>query len=401
MLYFFIKNPLYIFNIGFILLGIIFNKPAYAQQRIDATMTVAGEKREFIVFKPSGTVPMGGYPLVFMLHGTNQDGNLFYNYSKWKEIAEREKFIVVFPTALVYCTTEGIVTKWSHGNTASVLCPGDTMRSDIPFFYKMIDTIAATIPINLKKIYATGFSSGGTMVPKLSIDMPGVFAAVGCGSGNLDDRDSFPMNPKVPTWAIRGTHDHGFLDQLGRPCPFNDSALLYNAVRLKNHLGSMGLTNQYLKDSTEYAIHYNFTKTLPGEAPAFFRWSIYFGLEHEYFNGSNYLSQLPNPPIEAELFWDFFKNVSILNSNHDTYKIGDLRCYPNPATQHMQIEFPSAPVESSGILRIFDVRGKKILEKEILEQKIITLDKSLFGLGVYLVQWQSKNHVYTQKILFQ
>ncbi|MBK7695637.1 MAG: hypothetical protein IPI30_15400 [Saprospiraceae bacterium] len=95
----------------------------YAQQWIDASMLVNRELREFVIFKPSGNSPSGGYPLVFMLHGSNQSGPQFYNISGWKEVAEREKFIVVFPTALIYCTTEGVQTKWSHGNTYSVLCP--------------------------------------------------------------------------------------------------------------------------------------------------------------------------------------------------------------------------------------------------------------------------------------
>ncbi|MBK6821843.1 MAG: hypothetical protein IPG87_02190 [Saprospiraceae bacterium] len=129
----------------------------YAQQWIDASMLVNRELREFVIFKPSGNPPSGGYPLVFMLHGSNQSGPQFYNISGWKEVAEREKFIVVFPTALIYCTTEGVQTKWSHGNTYSVLCPGDTLRDDIPFFYKMIDTISSIVPINQKKYMRPDF----------------------------------------------------------------------------------------------------------------------------------------------------------------------------------------------------------------------------------------------------
>lgn len=82
-----------------------------AQERLEATLFVNNETRNLVIFKPSGIPPPGGYPLVFMLHGTNQSGSQFYNISGWKEVAEREKFIVVFPTALIYCTTEGIVTK--------------------------------------------------------------------------------------------------------------------------------------------------------------------------------------------------------------------------------------------------------------------------------------------------
>ncbi len=390
-------------SIFFTLLFVIFSgliSRTYSQQRIDATILVANELRELVVYKPSGNAPMGGYPLVFMLHGTNQTGPQFYNISGWKEVAEREKFIVVFPTALIYCTTEGVFTKWSQGNTAGILCPGDTLRSDIPFFYKMIDTIATLIPINLKKVYATGFSSGGTMVPKLSIDMPGVFAAVGCGSGNLDDRDSFPMNPKVPTWAIRGTHDHGFLDRLGRPCPFNDSSLYYNASNLKNHLGSMGLTNQHSKDSAEYAIHYTFTKTLPGESPAFFRWSIYLGLEHEYFNGINYLTQLANPPIEAELFWDFFKNVSLISETDHSKTVNQIYIYPNPSTDKIQIVIPSDWEASQLEMRLYSLTGKLVFNKKVDIHSSIELNKSDCGTGIFILEILNNNKIFRNRVLF-
>lgn len=372
-----------------------------SQERIDAKLFINNELRELVIFKPSGSPPAGGYPLVFMLHGSNQSGPQFYNISGWKEVAEKEKFIVVFPTALIYCTTEGVQTKWSEGNTLSILCPGDTLRDDIPFFYKMIDTISAIIPINANKIYASGFSGGGTMVPKLTINMPGVFAAVGCGSGNLDERDIKPMNPKVPTWAIRGTHDHNFIDRLGRPCPFNDTAVALNSNNLSNHLSAMGLSWNYSKDSNAYAIHYTFTDPLPGESKAFFRWSIFYGLEHEYFNGTNYLNQLPNPPIEAELFWEFFKSVSRISSTENKNDNSSLLIYPNPATDEINIRF-STPMDSPiKTLKVFNVMGQQIYKLQQPLTSPITLNKSIIGSGIFLLQITTARQKINRRIIFE
>lgn len=371
-----------------------------AQERLEATLFVNNETRNLVIFKPSGIPPPGGYPLVFMLHGTNQSGSQFYNISGWKEVAEREKFIVVFPTALIYCTTEGIVTKWSHGNTLSLLCPGDTLRDDIPFFYKMIDTISSVIPINSKKIFACGFSSGGTMVPKLTIKMPGVFAAAACGSGNLDSKDSMPMNPKVPTWAIRGTHDHNFIEKLGRPCPFNDTSLAFNAAQINPHLGSMGLSSTYKKDSNSYYINYTFTEPLPNEAPTFFRWSIFYGLEHEFFNGINYLSNIPNPPIEAELFWEFFKTASIINSTDKGQKGPSIIIFPNPSTDEIQIKIPKyldSPIKS---LQLFDAMGQMIYSQTIHSMDEVNLKKSQFGKGIYFLKLNNSSQSFASKFIF-
>ncbi|MBK6571508.1 MAG: T9SS type A sorting domain-containing protein [Saprospiraceae bacterium] len=372
----------------------------YAQQWIDASMLVNRELREFVIFKPSGNPPSGGYPLVFMLHGSNQSGPQFYNISGWKEVAEREKFIVVFPTALIYCTTEGVQTKWSHGNTYSVLCPGDTLRDDIPFFYKMIDTISSIVPINQKKIYATGFSSGGTMVPKLTIEMPGVFAAAGCGSGNLDERDTKPMKPKVPTWAIRGTHDHSFIDRTGRPCPFNDTALVVNSNNLSNHLTSMGLSWNFSKDSNAYSIHYNFTDPLPGESKTFFRWSIFYGLEHLYFNGSNYLNQLPNPPIEAELFWEFFKTVSLINSTENNERPSMVTIYPNPSSESINILYSEDPAGDAQMLNLYNMTGQLVFKKLIQPNELVVIHISSIGSGIFILQLASRKQKIVRKIIF-
>jgi hypothetical protein len=47
---------------------------ADSQTRVDYKFKFDGVDREFIVSKPSGPVPSGGYPMVMMLHGTTGDG---------------------------------------------------------------------------------------------------------------------------------------------------------------------------------------------------------------------------------------------------------------------------------------------------------------------------------------
>ncbi|MGB3226390.1 MAG: T9SS type A sorting domain-containing protein [Saprospiraceae bacterium] len=383
-----------------IICSFLFYNYSIAQERIDANLFINNELRELVIFKPSGNPPAGGYPLVFMLHGSNQSGPQFYNISGWKEVAEREKFIVVFPTALIYCTIEGIGTKWSHGNTLSVLCPGDTLRDYIPFFYKMIDTISTIIPINTKKIYACGFSSGGTMAPKLTIKMPGIFAAAGCGSGNLDSKDSMLMDPKVPTWAIRGTHDHNFPERFGRPCPFNDTALAWNANNIDNHLGSMGLSWTFKKDSNSYYINYTFTDPLPGASPAFFRWSIFYGLEHEFFNGTNYLNNIPNPPIEAEFFWEFFKSVSRISSTESKAKDSSLLIYPNPSSDEINIRFTGIMDSPIQTLQVFNVLGQQIYKQQTPTTSPIILKKSMIGSGIFLLQLTTEHLKINRMIIF-
>src|SRR5262245_1545929 len=62
---------------------------------------VDGFPREYLVYLPKAAPHKGnGTPVVFMLHGSGGDGEKFYNISGWKEKADAEGFIAVFPTAL-------------------------------------------------------------------------------------------------------------------------------------------------------------------------------------------------------------------------------------------------------------------------------------------------------------
>lgn len=73
------------------------------QTRFDVTMTVESVERQFIVVRPSAPTPAGGYPVVFMFHGTSGDGERFYNISGWKEKGEREGFVTNFPSSWEHC----------------------------------------------------------------------------------------------------------------------------------------------------------------------------------------------------------------------------------------------------------------------------------------------------------
>src|SRR5687768_7207417 len=153
---------------------------AYAQQRTDVTIRVDGVDRFFVVAQPSAPAPAEGYPLVFMFHGTTGNGPEFYNISGWKEKADAEGFVAVFPSSRAYCILEeGIETrptKWNNGDLQSKACPGQEIKDDVAFVRAMIDSVAARLPIDRSRIYASGFSNGGVFTSKLAVEMSDVFA---------------------------------------------------------------------------------------------------------------------------------------------------------------------------------------------------------------------------------
>ena len=58
--------------------------------------------RHFIIHVPESYTGDEQIPIVFMFHGTSAQGHKFWLDSKWKELAEVENFIAVFPSSWKY-----------------------------------------------------------------------------------------------------------------------------------------------------------------------------------------------------------------------------------------------------------------------------------------------------------
>jgi len=309
-----------------------------AQTRIDAVVNVDSANREFIVAIPTTSPPPGGYPLVFMFHGTAQDGETFYNESQWKEQGESENFIAVFPTALRYCLFENgqqrTTTKWHTGEVDDSACPGQTLRDDNHFVRVMIDSIAARYPIDRARIFASGFSNGASYVSKLAIEMSDVFAAVAVSGGSFHNRDSAKPVRNIPYWMVLGTLDDKWLEHYNGlvEFPFNDSCLAYLRQSLQRGLGVFGLDTLYDKDSLGRTLTYTFSTPATSEPTEVYRFTLINNMFHVYPNGSNV------PFVAANVFWEFFKGAAGPSSVPDERRSADeILLYPNPTSDYLTI----------------------------------------------------------------
>lgn len=311
-----------------------------AQTRIDAVVKVDSVNREFIVAVPSTSPPSGGYPLVFMFHGTSQDGEQFYNESQWKEKGEEENFIAVFPTALRYCMLEGsgqrTTTKWHTGEVDDSACPGQTIRDDNLFVQVMIDSIAARYPIDRARIFASGFSNGAGFASKLAIQMSDVFSAVAVSGGSIHRLDSARPTRNIPYWFVLGTLDDKWLEGyvgLGlTEFPFNDSTLAYMRLSLRRGLGVFGLDTLYTKDSLGRTLTYTFATPVISEPTEVYRFTLINNMFHVYPNGGNV------PFVAANIFWEFFKGVvGPAGVPDDRRRADEILLYPNPTSDYLII----------------------------------------------------------------
>ncbi len=173
-----------------------------------------GVEREYVVHVPLTYDGIQAVPLVFMLHGTSGSGPEFYDNIGWKELSEKENFIVVYPSSLRYkiIDEEGpkITTKWNTPPDANfVLQPGEVGKDDIRFLRKVIDEVSEKYRIDARRIYLNGFSNGGNMAAKCAIEMGDVLAAVCQNASSFSLDTHYVLKRKLPILYQVGNKDYG------------------------------------------------------------------------------------------------------------------------------------------------------------------------------------------------
>jgi len=333
--------------------------------RNDYTIDVDGASREFIVYATESTLASENVPVVFFFHGSNQTGELAYGVNPngttsdqitgWREKADEEELIVVFPTALNYCVLledddgtpyNDVQEKWANGMLTDgkiTLCtaeeraalePQDQAKvdatsvvSDEPFVDAMIELLTENYPVDSKRFYLSGFSGGGGYVSRLVQDMSEVFVAaqnVGASHKEVPAPASRPM----PFTILVGTHDNKMqrMNELygtgmKEPLPFGDGGvdgiqLFETHGYMREHFIDPILTALQLTDAgiesgelvtiggQDALVVWTFSNSTAG-ADNVFRFALVKNLIHTYPNGTNH------PLVGADVGWDEFKDLSL------------------------------------------------------------------------------------------
>lgn len=373
-------------------------------QRFDVRFVFEGHQRECIIVKPLTPPPPGGYPVVFMLHGTSGDGEKFYNISGWKELGMQENFITVFPSSLSWCFFEDGIdkmnTKWVCGDLQDKPCSGPPQNyvDDVRFLKKIVSLINDTLPMNASKVFACGFSNGCSMIHKLAMEAGDVFAAVAGSSGALNELDSvIPPLRRIPIWLMVGSLDDRFIVPPFLELPFGrDSILGYLQGIIKRTLACQGLTQNFIFNETALSHTYLFNESQSGGlSNSSFLFTLNKGQTHQFPNGSNY-------PVDApRVFWEFFKQSVTVAAENNIHTQEQIEIYPNPSVDKIYLSIQNTHSAVPYQLTVMNAYGQVVFKQDKIAEHDYVLDKSRLGSGLFLIQIQKGNKTINRKILFE
>lgn len=148
-------------------------------------------------------------PLVIMLHGSGGTAEVAIESTGWREKADKEGFLVVFPDATRTDLSKpaGFLRNpqvWNDGARR-----GYTSREevdDVGFIEAMMAEIQSNYVVDKKQIFITGFSNGASMAYRLGAELSHLVAAIAPVSGHLWVNPSKLERP-VSLLAISGEDD--------------------------------------------------------------------------------------------------------------------------------------------------------------------------------------------------
>ena len=138
------------------------------------SLDVGGLRRTYVVALPEQLKPGALVPLVILLHGAGGRGLVALQNYRWDTKAAAEGFIAVAPDAApaFIGLAANFRTNPRYWNDGSDRGPAQHRQvDDTAFIARLIDQLVGRYPIDTQRVYATGFSSGASMVHRIGIEL--------------------------------------------------------------------------------------------------------------------------------------------------------------------------------------------------------------------------------------
>lgn len=179
--------------------------PSPVQPKLSAAIkkeeiTIGDYKRTYLSYIPTSVTGKSKVPLLIVLHGSGIDGAKIRAWTGYEfdEMADKNGFIVVYP--------DGYKHNWNDIRKSAPFPAKQKNIDDVGF----IKSIIETYDVDPHQVYAFGYSNGGTMIFRLTMQEPTLFAGVATIAANLPTQDNCLYQltgPIPPIMMVNGTKD--------------------------------------------------------------------------------------------------------------------------------------------------------------------------------------------------
>ncbi len=140
----------------------------------------------YTVYSPDG-MNIAALPVVYMFHGAGGNARTALESYGWKELADKERFIVVAPSV-------GHVSQRNNRMLMGVL-------------KKLHQEVLAKYRVDIHKTFVTGMSRGGLLAYRAACDQPFPIAAVAVVSASMDYTATCASRQMMPVVHIHSNAD--------------------------------------------------------------------------------------------------------------------------------------------------------------------------------------------------
>ena len=181
--------------------------PSTALKAGDSTkkITVGGLSREYILHLPSGYTGSTPVPFVVDFHPLGSSDTSWRSSSPYPAVIDKEGVVSAFPNGE---PSPNFGNGWNVEGCCTSLINGVAV-DDVAFAKALVADVEAVACIDVKRVYAVGFSMGGGMSNYLGCHAAEVFAAAGPASFDLTQQNVGDCAPSRPLTMIewRGKND--------------------------------------------------------------------------------------------------------------------------------------------------------------------------------------------------
>ncbi|MAK26093.1 MAG: hypothetical protein CMA02_02340 [Euryarchaeota archaeon] len=222
---------------------------SHAQQTINKSLNVDGTNRTYIVYVPINFDPSENMPAMFFFHGGGGTASQGIYECDFRSLADSERFMAVYPQAIN--STSG-ANSWD--------CLGDYHGGidEMGFMSAMIKAMSVDYNIDTQRVYAGGYSLGGSIVYDIAGYLPDQVAAIAPVAANMWEWTLSDVKWTTPIACIHllGTNDFY--------APYNGNAYSISTSAQNNHF--VNLNGAQTPPISEY-LGGNITRYtwLPGE----------------------------------------------------------------------------------------------------------------------------------------